>query len=139
MWKFIVAAILFTSTYGISTAAVKAPPKEFSKETKLCIECHKNSDYSIVQQWGESKHYRAKVGCYECHKADPKDPDAYIHDEKRSQIESNINSADKKKQDAARVPCRPNWTKCSIQTTTSGIWTRWIPKRKNAAKKPRPH
>lgn len=83
MWKFIITAILFTSTYGISTAAVKAPPKEFSKETKQCIECHKKSDYSIVQQWGESKHYRAKVGCYECHKADPKDPDAYIHDEKK--------------------------------------------------------
>ena len=23
------------------------------------------------------------MGCYECHKADPKDPDAYIHDEKK--------------------------------------------------------
>ena len=90
MWKFVLALILFISSYGISTAAVKAPPKDFSKETKECIECHKKSDYVIVQQWGESKHYRAKVGCYECHKADPKDPDAYIHDEKKLKTHISI-------------------------------------------------
>ena len=83
MWKFILTIILFMSTYGVCTAAVKEAPKDFSKETKECIACHKKDNFSIVQQWGESKHYRAKVGCYECHKADPKDPDAYIHDEKK--------------------------------------------------------
>ena len=47
MWKFIVAGTLFTSTYGISTAAVKAPPKEFPKEAKLCIECHKRETTAL--------------------------------------------------------------------------------------------
>ncbi len=33
--------------------------------------------------WGESKHYRAKVGCYECHKANAGDKDAFMHNKFR--------------------------------------------------------
>ena len=83
MWNSILTGIVLILTCGISMASVKEPPKDFSKETKECIACHKKHNLSIVQQWGESKHYRAKVGCYECHQADPKDPDAYIHDDRK--------------------------------------------------------
>ncbi|MBF0142734.1 MAG: hydroxylamine oxidoreductase [Magnetococcales bacterium] len=33
----------------------------------------------LTQQWGRSKHYGANVGCYECHKAEPGDADAFRH------------------------------------------------------------
>ncbi len=66
-----------------TVASVKAPPPEFSEETKVCIACHKKTSQSIVQQWGDSKHHRAKVGCYECHQADASDPDAFVHEEKK--------------------------------------------------------
>ncbi len=69
---------------GAALAAVKAPPKDFSKETLECVACHKKNNPGIVQQWGDSKHYRAKVGCYECHQADPKDPDAFLHGPKNA-------------------------------------------------------
>ncbi len=68
---------------GSVSGAVKQAPSEMSPETKECVTCHKKNNPGITQQWGESKHYRAKVGCYECHAADPGDPDAFIHDDKK--------------------------------------------------------
>ncbi|MDP6524019.1 MAG: multiheme c-type cytochrome [Kiritimatiellia bacterium] len=58
-------------------AAIGLP--EMSKESKACVDCHKEKEVASYQQWGHSKHYRANVGCYECHAADPKDKDAYKH------------------------------------------------------------
>jgi hydroxylamine dehydrogenase len=75
------AALLFT--FGLTNAAVKEAPGELSAETKECVACHKKNNPGLVQMWGASKHYGANVGCYECHAADPKDVDAYIHDEKK--------------------------------------------------------
>jgi hydroxylamine dehydrogenase len=53
---------------------------ELSSESKKCIECHMKEDPAIYEQWGASKHYRANVGCYECHKAEKGDSDAYEHE-----------------------------------------------------------
>ena len=50
-----------------------------SKESQECLKCHKDTDAGIIQQWGESYHYRANVGCYECHAASEGEPDAYEH------------------------------------------------------------
>lgn len=44
-------------------------PKELTSESKKCIECHSSTTVGIYQQWGQSKHFRANVGCYECHEA----------------------------------------------------------------------
>jgi len=54
-------------------------PAELSEQTMECIDCHRKESRSIYEQWGDSKHYRANVGCYECHKADRKDADAFEH------------------------------------------------------------
>ncbi len=53
---------------------------ELSQESKKCIECHMKEDPAIYGQWGSSKHYRANVGCFECHKAEKGDVDAYEHE-----------------------------------------------------------
>jgi formate-dependent nitrite reductase cytochrome c552 subunit len=68
---------------NVSFAAVDKKPTDFSEETKECVNCHQKNNPSIIQHWGDSKHYRAKVGCYECHQADEGDPDAFIHDDKK--------------------------------------------------------
>jgi len=54
-----------------------------SKETQACIECHRQDNGGIYQQWGASKHYRANVGCFECHMAAENDPDGYAHEGQR--------------------------------------------------------
>ena len=51
-----------------------------SKESQQCAACHKDKSRGLFQQWGESKHYGANVGCYECHQAKPTDPDAIKHE-----------------------------------------------------------
>jgi len=77
-WWAIGAGAILLLIQGVGLASVKAPPAEFSSETKECVACHKKNNPGIVQQWGDSKHYRAKVGCYECHAAEEGDVDAYI-------------------------------------------------------------
>lgn len=51
-----------------------------SEESKACAECHKKESASIYDQWGHSDHYRANVGCYECHAAEAGDADAFTHE-----------------------------------------------------------
>lgn len=79
-------AMLFFTSVGWS--AVDKAPAQLSEESKECISCHKKNNPGIYEQWGESKHYAANVGCYECHQADAKDVDAYIHDGKK--VKKNI-------------------------------------------------
>jgi len=50
-----------------------------SKESAQCVSCHREKTPGIYQMWGDSKHYRANVGCYECHKAEKSDKDAIKH------------------------------------------------------------
>ncbi len=81
-WKVVIATLVLMTT-SMSWGAVKSAPPEMSEETKQCVACHKKNNPGITQQWGASKHYRANVGCYECHQADEGDVDAYIHDDKK--------------------------------------------------------
>ena len=53
---------------------------ELSAKSKACIDCHKKDNAPIYQQWGSSKHYRANIGCYECHAAQEGEPDAMKHE-----------------------------------------------------------
>lgn len=53
---------------------------EMSAKSKACIDCHKKENPAIYQQWGSSKHYRANIGCYECHAAAAGDSDAFKHE-----------------------------------------------------------
>jgi hypothetical protein len=55
-------------------------PPELSEETKACIDCHTVVSHGIYQEWGTSKHFRARVGCYECHQANPGESDALDHE-----------------------------------------------------------
>jgi hypothetical protein len=90
-WAFLAgAALLLVQT--TSMASVSAPPSDgkFSDATQKCVACHKEKSQAVVQQWGDSKHYRANVGCYECHKADEGDVDAFVHQEKKMKGNSLI-------------------------------------------------
>lgn len=76
-WLLIVLGIAVLAAPDALAQAIGLP--EISAESKQCIECHKKQHRVIYQQWGESKHFRANVGCYECHAAQPGDPDAFKH------------------------------------------------------------
>jgi len=82
MKEIIKSLMLLLSLMFISnsaTASVTEPPAQASETSKQCTTCHKKNDSGIVKQWGDSKHHRAKVGCYECHAANKEDKDAFLH------------------------------------------------------------
>lgn len=68
-----------TTVFAAKTMSI---PIEMSKETGECIDCHKEMNVNIYQQWGNSKHFRANVGCYECHEAKKGEKDAFKHEGK---------------------------------------------------------
>jgi hypothetical protein len=68
-------------------AAAKATLlSEMSEDTQDCLTCHVDDTKIIYQQWGKSRHYGAKVGCYECHRAEKGDPDAIEHQDFRISV-----------------------------------------------------
>ncbi len=50
-------------------------PAKLSQESKDCLDCHQDDNPGLYEQWGDSKHYGANVGCYECHAANEGDTD----------------------------------------------------------------
>jgi formate-dependent nitrite reductase cytochrome c552 subunit len=82
--RILAAALALASLAGPHRARAQAwALPEISKETKACLECHKLDNAGVYQQWGASKHYRANVGCFECHMAAEGDPDAFLHEGQR--------------------------------------------------------
>jgi len=75
----LLAAIGFAVAAASSASAQVIGLPELSETSRECIDCHKKKSPVIYQQWGVSKHYRANVGCYECHAAERSDPDALVH------------------------------------------------------------
>ena len=84
-------ALLFVSGAALSVLSMADPepvsanplqafgPAQLSEASLECIDCHRKETPAIYQEWGDSKHYRGNVGCYECHKAERNDVDAYDH------------------------------------------------------------
>ena len=60
-------------------AAVPQTLPAISKESAECLKCHKDTDRGIYEQWGESRHFRANISCFECHRAAKEDADAFEH------------------------------------------------------------
>jgi predicted metal-binding protein len=57
------------------------PEKIGSPAGEICVICHRESTPGIYNQWRESAMGQAGVNCYDCHKADNADPDAFEHKE----------------------------------------------------------
>jgi nitrate/TMAO reductase-like tetraheme cytochrome c subunit len=55
-------------------------PSKLTDESLECIECHATETAGIYQEWGASKHFRANVGCHECHGAQEGEPDEFDHE-----------------------------------------------------------
>ena len=73
---FTVLVLAATGAYTFTEINI---PNEISNTSKKCIACHKEITVGIFQQWGNSKHFRANIGCYECHEAQKGEIDAFKH------------------------------------------------------------
>lgn len=74
-----VLALLLSAAVAAAQTPTATIPTQITEESGVCIECHAKESSSIYQEWGTSKHYRANVGCYECHQAAEGEPDAFDH------------------------------------------------------------
>lgn len=75
--RFVLGLVLAAAPLAAAPQAIGLP--ELSAATKECVECHRRESNALYQQWGDSKHYRGNVGCYECHAAKEGEPDAFRH------------------------------------------------------------
>ena len=78
-WNLTVSALICGGLAAGSGLAATVPA-QLSDESLNCIECHRLQTKGIYEEWGASKHFRANVGCYECHRAEPGDKDAMQHE-----------------------------------------------------------
>ena len=81
MKKMLWAAGLLTLVVMLQagTAGAGFSEVELSAESKACIECHKEVSAALYEQWGDSRHYGANIGCFECHSAVAGDADGFEH------------------------------------------------------------
>jgi hydroxylamine dehydrogenase len=82
VWLTLLFASLGVPTWAKAPqkkAAVNKPSHPLSAESQACYACHSTTTPVIVQQWADSKHARQGVGCFECHRADRADADAFTH------------------------------------------------------------
>jgi len=75
--RSIALALLIIPALAFSQTTI---PAELSEESQECIMCHLSETRSVYEEWGESKHFRANVGCYECHQAKKGDTDLFKHE-----------------------------------------------------------
>jgi len=63
----------------ITVLALSATVFAEKTTTSPCLNCHKSITPGIETQWKASKHSKAGINCYTCHKAKEGDPSGYQH------------------------------------------------------------
>ena len=79
-YKKLLFIFVFFVFFASSTLCYELP--DISQKSGKCIACHKKESTALYQEWGRSKHHGANIGCYECHKAEPKEKGTFRHDVK---------------------------------------------------------
>ncbi|MBF0624364.1 MAG: hydroxylamine oxidoreductase [Magnetococcales bacterium] len=79
LWAALSGALALAEDKAEPEKSVRSTFDSLSKDSAICLSCHVEEHRGLYQQWGRSKHYGANVGCYECHRAEAQDPDAFMH------------------------------------------------------------
>lgn len=68
------------------TQATQLNPKKSAADRAIgqeCVKCHTDENPALVTEWKKSAHSGKDVDCYDCHKAEEGDKDAYMHHKAR--------------------------------------------------------
>jgi len=78
------ASLVLVQYVEVSRRRVEAGlgPKHISvpASSQRCVDCHQQGNPGVVAQWRDSTHAEKGVGCYECHRAEESDADAWRHE-----------------------------------------------------------
>ncbi len=75
------AALLFLAC-AVAIAPIaggESAPSPVPEDSKGCVMCHGANSPGIVEQWRQSTHADAEIGCVDCHHADAADADGFDH------------------------------------------------------------
>lgn len=75
----ILLLVIFAGGAPICNASYVNPESYGSPKGEVCITCHRETSPGIYSQWKESGHGQVGVNCYDCHRAEADDPDAFEH------------------------------------------------------------
>jgi hypothetical protein len=75
--KLALFAVALTITALATTVALAADDDEVAGK---CMTCHKEKSPGLYRQWYASPHGKHNVTCYDCHRADRRDADAFTHE-----------------------------------------------------------
>lgn len=78
--RFSILTVLLGLSFLSTGRAQTVIPSALSEESEACIICHVEETRAIYEEWGTSRHFRANVGCYECHQAKKSDTDLFDHE-----------------------------------------------------------
>lgn len=78
----LVAFTALTATHVAYAQQSKAAPTRAASgapEGAKCLQCHTPMNPALVEEWRASAHGRKGVNCYDCHRAEKGEPDAFEH------------------------------------------------------------
>jgi hypothetical protein len=79
---FLVALLIVAWVEGGRQRIQPRPRPVVGGDSAKCLQCHEQKTPVVAAQWADSRHARLGVGCYECHRAEEGDPDAFRHEGK---------------------------------------------------------
>lgn len=77
---FLAALVIVAWIEGGKQRFQPRPQPVVTGESKKCVSCHEQKTPVVASQWADSKHAQLGVGCYECHRAEKAEPDAFLHE-----------------------------------------------------------
>ncbi len=76
------ALVVVAWVEGGKQRLVPRPAPVATGDSEKCVSCHNEKSPVISAQWADSRHAELGVGCYECHRAESDDVDAFRHEGK---------------------------------------------------------
>ena len=78
--RIISSALASVLIVGMTLAfSSSAPAQVLAKQNETCLQCHSAMNPGLVEEWLASAHAQNNVGCYDCHRAEKTDVDAFEH------------------------------------------------------------
>ena len=75
---FLAALLIVAWVEGGKQRLQPKPKPVVGAESAKCLQCHEQKTPAIAEQWKDSRHAQLGVSCYECHRADEGDGDAFL-------------------------------------------------------------
>jgi hydroxylamine dehydrogenase len=81
LYSLVVAGGSFVLLSGAALAQQPTSPRaaETQKQNETCLQCHSAMNPGLVEEWRASSHAQNSVGCFDCHRAEKTDADAFEH------------------------------------------------------------